>query len=162
MKSVSLFLMAFASASFAKEDPNAVLLRDIANLKREVSALESMKAEKLDSLEQKEAARWEARYKAAAKAKEAEEQSRVMEETYSRLAGEASRLEEELVKAKNDADEKKELLTAAQEAHGAIATQVRRRVDEAASTVSSDFPVGLEARTMAYSSASQILSGKEP
>ena len=167
MKIISLrsflpVVIALAGATFAKDDPNAALLRDIANLKREVAALESMKAEKLDSLERKEAARWEARYKATAKAKEAEEQSRAMEENYSRLAGEASRLEEELVKTKNEADEKKELLGAAQDAHRVITTQVRRRVDEAATTVSSDFPVGLEARTLAYSNASQALSGKDP
>ncbi len=162
MKTTMLSLLILSAALHAKDDANAALLREIENMKREVASLESMKAEKLDSLEQKEAARWDARYKAAAKAKDAEEQSRGMEESFSRLAGDASRLEEELVKARNDADEKKELLTAAQEAHAAFATQVKRRIDEAAAAVSSDFPVGLEARTLAYSQASQALSEKNP
>ena len=45
-----LMLTAFTAMVSAKEDPNAALPRDIANLKREVAALESLKAEKLDSL----------------------------------------------------------------------------------------------------------------
>ncbi len=161
-KLTAFFILFFAACLFAKDDPNAALLGQIDSLKRQVAALESLKAEKLDSLEQKEAARWEARYKAAAKAKEADDQSRAMEENFSRLASDASRLEEESVKARNDADEKKDLLTAAQDAHAALAVQIKRRVDEAAAAVSTDFPAGLEARTLDYSNASQALSGKEP
>ena len=159
--SLPAVLIAFGLAA-SKDDPNAALLREIEGLKREVAALESMKTSKLDSLEQKEAARWDARYKAAARAKEAEDQSRSMEESFGRLSGDASRLEEELVKARNDADEKKEALATAQDGQTAFITQAKRKIDEAASTVSSDFPVGLESRTLAYSNASQALSEKKP
>jgi biopolymer transport protein ExbB len=132
------------------------------NLKRELSALESLRAEKLEALEKKESARWEARYKTSAQAKEAEERIRSLEEAYGRLSGEAGRLEEDWVKTRNEADEKKEELEAAQEGYKAFVAQVKRRVDEAASGVSSDIPIGIEARTLAYSNASQRLSGESP
>ena len=158
---ILLALLALFSAKgvVAKDDANTAMQNQIDSLKREVSALESLKAEKLDSLEQKEAARWEARYKEAAKAKEADDQSREMEDNFGRLGSDASRLDEELVKARNDADDKKDLLSAAQDAHLALAVQIKRRVDEAAAAVSADFPAGLEGRTLDYSKASEALSG---
>ncbi len=162
VKNSLLALLLLSGVALSKEDPNVALLREIEGLKREQTSLESIKAAKLDSLEQKEAVRWDSRYKAAARAKEAEEQSRGMEEAFSRLSGDASRLEEELVKARNDADEKKEALVTTQDTHVAFLNQVKRKVDEAAGTISSDFPVGLENRTLAYSKASQALSEKNP
>ena len=162
MRNSLLVLFTFATILSAKEDKAAAALRELDNLKREVAALESIRTEKLDSLEQKESIRWETRYKATAKAKEAEDQARIMEEAFGRLAADASRLEEDLVKARNDADEKKEVLSAAKDAHNAFVAQVKRRVDEAASSVSSDFPVGIDTRPLAYSQSYQALSAKEP
>jgi len=141
----------------AKEDA-----AELENLKREQAALESLRADKLGALEQKEAARWDARYKAAAQAKEAEDRIRSLEDSYGRLSAEAGRLEEEWVKTRNESDQKKDELESTVEGAKAFTAQVKRRVDEAASAVSSDIPVGLEARTAAYSSASQKLSGDKP
>ncbi len=157
-----LLLIGSLHPTSAKESPDAPALRELENLRREFSALESLRAEKLDLLEQKEGARWEARYKGSAKAKESEDQMRRLEDTFSRLAGEASRLEEELVKSKNEAEEAKEVVSAAQEAQKAFATQIKRKVDEMATALSADFPENLEARIQSYSLASQALSIKEP
>jgi biopolymer transport protein ExbB len=151
-------LLAFPA--LAKEGPETAAQRTVDSLRRELSALESLRAEKLETLEQKESARWGSRYKASAKTKEAEEGMRRLEDAFSRLASEASRAEEELIKARNDADAAHEGLEMTRNGRAVFAAQVKRRVDEAASSVSSDFPVGLEARTLAYSRASQALEGK--
>jgi biopolymer transport protein ExbB len=152
-----LFVAALASEAAAKEDP-----RETESLRRELTALEARRAEKLEALERREAARWDARYRAAAQAREAEDRTRSLEEAFSRLSAEAARLEEEWVKTRNAADEKKEAREAAQEGFDGFTAQFRRRADEAASAVSSDFPVGLEARTLAYSRVSETLAGENP
>src|SRR5690606_28802211 len=59
----------------------------------------------------------------------------------------------------NDADEKKETLETARESRDAFTARLRARANEAASAVSSDFPVAMEARTLAYSRISQALAG---
>jgi biopolymer transport protein ExbB len=129
-------------------------------LRREVASLEALRAEKLEVLERREAARWDARYKAAAQAKEAEDRARALEDAFARLSAEAGRLEEEGVKNRNEADAKEEELAAARDAFKAFVGQVKRRVDEAASGVSSDIPVGVEERTRAYSEASRLLEAE--
>jgi len=130
---------------------------DLETLRREAASLEALRAEKLENLERREAARWDARYKAAAQAKEAEDRGRALEDAFARLSAEAGRLDEEWVKTRNEAEAKEEELTAAREGFNAFTGQVKRRVDEAASAVSSDIPVELDARTQAYSEASRLL-----
>jgi biopolymer transport protein ExbB len=130
---------------------------DLEALRREAASLEALRAEKLENLERREAARWDARYKAAAQAKEAEDRGRALEDAFARLSAEAGRLDEEWVKTRNEAEAKEEELAAARENFGAFTGQVKRRVDEAASAVSSDIPVGLDARMQAYSEASRLL-----
>jgi biopolymer transport protein ExbB/TolQ len=151
----AISLMALlAVPSAAKDDA-----REVEALRREASALESLRAEKLEALERREAARWDARYKTVAQTREAEDRIRALEESFGRLSGDAARLEEEWVKARNTADEKKEALETAREGYNAFIAQFRGRADEAASAVSSDFPIGMEARTLAYSRVSQALAG---
>ncbi|MCD6024655.1 MAG: MotA/TolQ/ExbB proton channel [Fibrobacteria bacterium] len=159
LRSLFALCLAAATMTYAAPKDEAAALE---NLKREFSALESLRADKLEALEKKEAARWEARYKTSAQTKEAEDRIRSLEEAYGRLSGEASRLEEDWVKTRNESDGKKEELETAREGFKAFTAQVKRRVDEAASGVSSDIPVGLEARTLAYSRASQLLAGENP
>ena len=157
MRRPTLFLVGtlaatlLAPSAFAKDEARVEALR------RELATLEALRAEKLETLERREAARWDARYRAVAQTREAEDRIRAREEAFARLSGEAARLEEEWVKARNAADEKKEALETAQEGHQAFVSQFRRRVDEAATGVSSDFPVGLEERTLAYSRLSEML-----
>jgi predicted nuclease with TOPRIM domain len=150
LATIAIFATTTAAPAAAKEEP-----RGIEALRREASALESLRADKLEVLERRETARWDARYKAVAQSREAEERARSLEEAYARLAGEASRLEDEVTKARDAADEKKETLEAAQEGYDGFVARFRRHADEAASSVSSDFPVGMEARTLAYSGVTQ-------
>lgn len=156
-KTGALVALALAASALAKDES-----RNVEALRREAAALEALRAEKLEALERREAARWDARYKAVAQAREAEERARALEEAYARLSTEASRLEEEWIKARDAADEKKEAFEAARAAHEAFIAQIRRRADEAASALPTDFPVGLEARTLAFSEASRALSGNAP
>jgi biopolymer transport protein ExbB len=141
-----------ALPAFAKDDP-----REVETLRREVATLEALRAEKLDVLERREAARWDARYKSVAQTREAEDRIRALEESFGRLSGEAARLEEEWVKARSAADEKKEALEVARETTTSFKDQFTRRVDEASASVSTDFPVGMEARLLAYSRVSEAL-----
>lgn len=136
--------------------------RDLEALRREVAALEAQRAERLEQLERREAARWDARYKAVALTRDAEERVRALEDAYGRLSAEAARLEEEWMKARNAADEKKEALESAEEIRRGFIAQVRRRIDEAAAGVSTDIPVGMEARTLGYSRAASLLDGDKP
>ena len=73
-------------AAFSAEDPALAAARETEALRRELSALESLRAGKLETLEQKEAARWEARYQSAAKSKETEERMRSLEDGFGRAA----------------------------------------------------------------------------
>jgi biopolymer transport protein ExbB len=154
------FTTALTASSFAKDEAREA--REAEALRREISSLESLRAEKLEALERREAARWDARYKSVAQTREAEDRIRALEEAFGRLSGEAARLEEDWVKARNIADEGKEAMETAREGYDGFVAQFRRRADEAASAVSSDFPVGMEARTLAYSKVSQSLAGEAP
>lgn len=141
---------------------NAQDAREVESLRREVAALEARRAELLETLERREAARWDARYKSVARTRDAEERARALEDAYGRLSTEAARLEEEWVKARNAADETQEELEAAQEIRRAFVAQVRRRIDEAAAGVPTDIPVGMESRTLGYSRAASLLEGDRP
>lgn len=153
---VALFASA-ASTVAAKDDPDARLRQELEGLKRELASLEGLRAEKLEALEKKEAQRWDLRYRQSARAKEGEEKARALEEKYGRLAGDLGRLEEELVKARNEAKDKADEAAATEGAWNALAGSLRRAVDGAAENLSSDFPVGLEERTLRLSRASQAL-----
>lgn len=153
---LSLALAAsLAATATAKDDPTE-------SLRRELAALESRRAQKLETLEKREAARWDARYQTVAQTREAEDRLRALEDAFTRLSSEASRLEEGWVKARNDADEKKEELESVRQGFDLFVNQIRRQVDEAATGVSTDFPVGLEERTLAYSRVSEALEGDAP
>lgn len=163
---VTLSVLALSAnlALAAKPDPDAAVRKALDDARRELASLENIKVEKLEILEKKEAERWDARYRAAARAKEAEEKARSMEEKYSRMAGDLGRLEEEMVKARNEAKDKADEAAAAQGTWNALANSLKRAVDQAAENVAGDFPVGLEERTLRFSRASQALSenaGKE-
>lgn len=154
---IGSLILSAALVMAPKDDPDAGRRKELENLKRELASLETLKAEKLEALERKEAERWDARYRQTARGKEADEKARGLEEKYSRLAGDLGRLEEELVKARNEAQEKADEAAAAQGTWNALANSLRRNVDQAAEGVASDFPVGIEERTLRYSRASQAL-----
>ena len=146
-------LLAFAAPLAAKDEP-----RGVEALRREAAGLESLRADKLEALESREAARWDARYKAVAQSRDDEERARALEGAYARLSTDASRLEDEWAKARDAADAKKDALEATQSAYDEFVTRFRGHVDEAAAAVSSDFPVGMESRTLGYSGVSQALA----
>ena len=145
---------------FAKDDPDAVKRKALEDLQRELTSLENLKAEKLEALEKKEAERWDARYRNAAHAKDNEEKSRSLEEKYGRLASDQTRLEEELVKARNEAKDKADEAAAIQSGWDAFNATVKRAVDAAAENLSLDVPVALEDRTLRLSKASDLLAAK--
>jgi len=160
MKSASIILLALLAAgtAAAKEKPEAALRKTLSDLQMELTSLENLKAEKLEALEKGEAARWDARYRQAAAAKENEEKARSLEEKYGRLASDLTRLEEELVKARNDSKDKADEAAAVQAGWDAFHATLKRAVDAAAGNLSLDIPVGLEERTLKLSRAGDLLA----
>jgi biopolymer transport protein ExbB len=156
----ALFLFGAAGSAFAKDDPDAVKRKTLEDLQRELASLENLKAEKLEALEKKEAQRWDARYRNAAHAKENEEKARSLEEKYGRFASDLTRLEEELVKARNEAKDKADEAAAVQSGWDAFNATLKRAVDGAAENLSLDVPVALEDRTLRLSRASELLVPK--
>lgn len=156
---LSLAAGAFAPA-FAKEDREAAHRKELDDMRRELASLETIRAEKLEALEKKEAERWDARYRQAARAKENDEKARALEDKYGRLAGDLGRLEEELMKAKTEAKDKADEAEAARASLDGFAAAVRRAADGASENLGSDIPVGLEERTLRVSRAGEALSPK--
>jgi biopolymer transport protein ExbB len=155
-----LGILLAAGALAAKEDPDAVKRKALEDMQREVASLENLKAEKLEALEKKEAERWDARYRAAAHAKDNEEKARSLEEKYGRLASDLTRVEEELVKARNEAKDKADEAAAIQSGWDGFNAALKRSVDGAAENLSLDVPVALEDRTLRLSKATELLAAK--
>lgn len=156
----ALAAMLAAAPASAKEDPDAAKRKTLEELQRELNSLENLKAEKLEALEKKEAQRWDARYRNAAHAKEGEEKARSLEEKYGRLASDLTRLEEELVKARNEAKDEADEASGVQSGWDAFNATLKRTVDGAAENLALDVPVALEDRTLRLSRASDLLAAK--
>ncbi len=156
----ALLIAGAAGSAAAKDDPDAVKRKALEDLQREFTSLENLKAEKLGALEKKEAERWDARYRNAAHAKENEEKARSLEEKYGRFASDLTRLEEDLVKARNEAKDKADEAAAVQSGWNAFNATLKRAVDGAAENLSLDVPVALEDRTLRLSRAGDYLAPK--
>lgn len=157
---IGVLALCAAASAYAKEDPLAGKRKALEDMQRELASLESLKAGKLEALERMEAQRWDARYQAAARAKEDEEKARALEEKYSRLANDQTRAEEELVKARNEAKDKADEAAAVRAAWDGFAATVGKAADAAAENLALDVPVGLEDRTLLLSRASGLLADK--
>jgi biopolymer transport protein ExbB len=149
-----------AAPLFSKDDPDATKRKALEDVKRELASLENLKAEKLEALEKKEAERWDARYRQAAHAKEADEKARSLEEKYGRLATDMTRLEEELVKARNETKDKDDEAAAAKQGWDGFNATLKRAVDGAAENLATDIPLGVEDRTLRLSRAGDLLADK--
>ncbi len=157
-----LATLVFSTAIFAKDEKIDPTQKVLAGLKQELSALESLKAEKLETLQKAEATRWENRYKQSTKAKEAEEKARALEDKYSRLSADVGRLEEELIKAQNESKDKEGELQAAKASWENFNVTVKQTINNAAENLAIDIPVGIDVRTLGYSKATQIITATNP
>lgn len=159
---IRIAITALLAASFAsaKDDPQAVPRKALEDLQRELASLENLKAEKLDALEKKEAERWDARYRSAARAKEFDERARSLEEKYGRLASDLTRTEEDLVKARSEAKDKADEAAAVRTGWDGFNASLKRAIDGAAENLSLDVPVALEDRTLRLSKASELMAAK--
>lgn len=146
--------------SFSKDDPDALKRKALDDVKRELASLENIKAEKLEALEKKEAERWDARYRQAALAKENDEKARSLEEKYGRLASDLTRIEEELVKARNETKDKDDEAAAVRTGWDGFNASLKHAIDGAAENLSMDIPLAVEERTLRLSHAGGLLEGK--
>jgi biopolymer transport protein ExbB/TolQ len=149
-----------ASLALAKDDPQAAQRKALQDAQRELASLENLKAEKLDALEKKEAERWDARYRAAARAKEFDERARSLEEKYGRLASDLTRAEEDLTKARNESKEKADEAAGVRSGWDGFNASLKRAIDGAAENLALDVPVALEDRTLRLSKASELMAAK--
>lgn len=149
-----------ASPLFSKDDPDAIKRKALEDIRRELTSLENLRAEKLEALEKKEAERWDARYRQAAHAKESDEKARALEEKYGRFAGDLTRAEEDLIKARNETKDKEEEANSAKSGWDGFNASLKRSVDMAAENLSVDIPLAVEDRNLKLSHASELLVGK--
>jgi biopolymer transport protein ExbB len=145
---LSLF---FSSSILAKNQDQGELNR----LKDQLRSLKSLRTEKLDVLEQSEAARWEQRYRQTAKAKQHEDRIRALEGAYTRLASEMSRKQDDLLRAGNETREIKMKLEDSQVQKDAFENLLTQSVEREADRLPNDIPVGISERTLAISSMTE-------
>lgn len=157
----AVFALATTAQAQKESERAAQRLKELNELRKELAALESLRSDKLDELEATEAKRWEARYKQTARMKEFDERARALEESYGRMAGEVGKLEDELVKARNEVKEGEDALAAAADGWASIASTAKRAADDAAASLFSDLPLGLEKRTLLLSQAGAALERKD-
>lgn len=166
-----LVLMVFAFQAQAwpnnkeKEQENKALKMKqdkLAELRREVSALQSLRLEKAEILEKKEAARWGERYRQNLISKEQQEKARSLEARYSRRAGDLSRANEELLQSKSLTQEVKSRYEDSKQQLEGLVVQYRQAIEEDASKLSQDIPLNIEMRTLELAQAGELINLENP
>lgn len=156
---ISLLVSPTFAASKKKEEVEreAQLQAARDNLRREVEALRKMKAEKLDKLENLETIRWETRYRQSQEIQDHQEKVRSLDGKYSKASTDLGRLNDELIQAKTGTEDIKSKAEDASNGNQSIAIQVQQTIDRASVDVASDFPIGLETRTLQFSQAQESI-----
>ncbi len=161
-KIVALISCMALSMGFAQDKKEQALRKELDELRREKSALESMRAGKLDQLEKAEASRWDSRYQQASETKAYEEKVRTLEDSYSRFAGDMGRLQDDLVKAQNEAKERQNELDGVKDSKDNFRLIIKQTINSAAENISTDIPIGIENSTLLYSEADKQIEGENP
>lgn len=162
MRSLMMVALCFGIALSQNAKPDPAREAQIKALQQEVQNLERQKLEKAKKLEDAEARRWDTRYRENAEIKKLEDQSREWEGAYGRLADEVSRTQEEVVSAKNSADQATAGIEGVKTRVKGFEMQVSQSVEKLAQDVSGDFPIGLTERTQRMSEASKMSQGENP
>ncbi len=155
------FLMVFAFALLPR-DVRAEVDSELLDLQREVKALEGLRLHKLDSLEKIEATRWNARYGQQADLKLLEDRSRQFEGQYSRLAGDLSRKQEEVLTTRQFADERESRLQEARSKFLCFQLVLKQELESEAAEIGADFPVGLTQRVVLYNDLQTEMENENP
>jgi biopolymer transport protein ExbB len=160
----ALFLLVAPCLAGKKEDAarEALLLQTSDNLRREVDAIKKIRAEKLDQIEALETKRWEERYRQNQAIQEHQEAVRALDGRYSKASTDLGRLNDEVVQDRNATEEMKGKAEDAIASGKEFATQVAQAVDKTASDLSSDYPIGLDARNLDLSKAREALGTNAP
>lgn len=156
-------LVSVAGAADNKKDKEreALQQQQLETLRREVEGLKRLRAEKADKLEKLEAERWQERYRQNRLTQDYQDESRALEGRYSKTASDLGRLTDEVGQARSlttDLEEKAKLAKAGLES---MNMQMKQSIDKARTDLSSDFPVGIEARTLALSNAAALLESNK-
>jgi len=159
-----LVVCANPSLANKKEDAarEAQLQQTSDNLRREVDALKKMRADKLDQIEALETKRWNERYRQNQMTQDHQETVRALDGRYSKASTDLGRLNDEVVQDRNATEEMKGKAEDATATAKEFATQLGQAVDKAADDLSSDYPIGLDARNLDISKAREALVGNSP
>ncbi|MGL1935750.1 MAG: MotA/TolQ/ExbB proton channel family protein [Fibrobacterales bacterium] len=160
-KIMSIALIAlFVGAPLVAAEKNDAEVKKAALLKKEIVALKSLKNEKLNVLEKKEADRWNARYKQNIQAKEFEDKTRMLESRYTKLASTAAIKKDELQRYKRFTEEEGERLEVLNDRIEGFKTEVKQNIDKQAQELSRDMPLRITERTAQLSKASSLAESK--
>ena len=151
--SILFCLLAFA---YAKDvDPKLI------QLQIEIAALKSLKQEKLELLESKEAQRWQNRYKQNAEIKLLEEMSKSFEEKYNRFANDLYRKQEEKIQNQDRTEELELKWIQLAKKQTALGLSIKQSSEKISEKISYDFPIGINDRTLLLNQVnSQIAENK--
>lgn len=164
MKTMSILTLTVLAAWAAPQKSAQDLAKEaeLKALQAEIQNLERQKMTKAKTLEEAEAIRWDTRYKENAEIKKLEDQSREWEGAYGRSADELSRIQEEVIAAKNAADQAAAGIEGVQNRIKGFEIQVSQTLEKTAQDVAGDFPLGLNQRTQSLGQASQWMENKVP
>jgi biopolymer transport protein ExbB len=131
--------------------------QQLETLRREVEALKDIRLQKADQLERLESSRWKERYEQDRLTQDHQDEGRALEARYSKAASDLSRISDEVGQARNLATDLEEKAKLFDSGLSNFNTQVKQAVDKIASDLATDFPVGMEQRTLSLAHAGAML-----
>ncbi|MCL2282992.1 MAG: MotA/TolQ/ExbB proton channel family protein [Fibromonadales bacterium] len=131
--------------------------QQLETLRREVEALKNIRLQKADQLEQLESQRWKERYEQDRLTQDHQDEGRALEARYSKAASDLSRISDEVGQARNLAADLEEKSKISDSGLSNFNTQVKQAVDKIAGDLATDFPVGMEQRTLSLARAGTML-----
>jgi len=135
---------------------------EIVTARKELAALKRLRQEKLDLLENAEAARWNQRYKNTENINLLKERSRLLENNYARLAGDLNRKQEDILLLKNALDEARTQYEDMNTRFSAIGNVLLMEVDKFSDDIASGFPWNTSMRTAIASDLREKLEQDNP
>jgi biopolymer transport protein ExbB/TolQ len=161
---LSLLVLITVSLSFGRtaKEEQAAQQAKLEELRKEISALQSIRLEKAETLEKIEAARWEKRYKQNVLTKEHQDKARDLESRYSRRAADLSRINDELVSSRTATRELEDRNEEYNNRRTGLLIQYKQAIEEDATGLSQDIPLQIEDRTLLLAKANELISFESP
>lgn len=148
-----LVVLTIATAAVHAQRP----AEQIAKLRQEIAALQLLKSQKLDKLEQSEADRWNGRYAHRQEIELLQARERQLESQYTAVATLLNRSKEDMLLVTNALEEEKRQRDEARQTFAAFNVQVQQSLSQTAEQIHNDIPWNIAPRTALLSSLQQQL-----